>query len=109
MTRDNNNNEPEPMSLPALKIDWDYYGQMLEDSDLSDAEKVEFINTIWSIVGAFVDLGFGLHPVQQSCGQDSQGPFIDPSELICLTQTNSEFLRASAPEPEEEGSWRCRQ
>ncbi|MBO6816406.1 MAG: hypothetical protein JJ891_16235 [Rhizobiaceae bacterium] len=59
---------------PALSIDWDLYEHMLAESDLTDAEKKEFIETLWSIVVAFVDLGFGVHPVQQapeSSGQDA--------------------------------------
>ncbi|MBO6815723.1 MAG: hypothetical protein JJ891_12735 [Rhizobiaceae bacterium] len=62
-------------SLPPLKIDWNLYSDMLAESDLSDDEKKEFIETLWSIVVAFVDLGFGVHPVQQATpecsGQDA--------------------------------------
>lgn len=52
---------------PSITVDWDRYGQYLEDSDLSDAEKRAFLETLWSIVVSFVDVGFGVHPVQQSC------------------------------------------
>lgn len=61
--------------FPPLKIDWDLYAAMLDESDLTEDEKKEFIETLWSIVVAFVDLGFGIHPVQQadhkSSGQDA--------------------------------------
>ncbi len=50
----------------ALSIDWELYGTYLEDSDLSEAQKREFIETLWSIVVSFVDLGFGIHPLQQA-------------------------------------------
>ncbi len=53
---------------PTLTIDWELYGKHLEESDLSDAEKREFLETIWSIVVSAVDLGFGVHPVQQATG-----------------------------------------
>lgn len=49
---------------PALTIDWDLYGQYLEDSNLSEAEKRETIEALWDIVVSFVDLGFGIHPAQ---------------------------------------------
>ncbi|MCP4933237.1 MAG: hypothetical protein GY927_03315 [bacterium] len=49
---------------PALTIDWDLYGQYLEGSNLSEAEKRETIEALWSIVVSFVDLGFGIHPAQ---------------------------------------------
>lgn len=53
---------------PTLTIDWELYGKYLEESDLSDAEKRAFLETIWSIVVSAVDLGFGVHPVQQAAG-----------------------------------------
>ncbi|MCF6200383.1 MAG: hypothetical protein L3J67_13540 [Hyphomicrobiaceae bacterium] len=58
---------PDP---PNLTIDWELYGAYLEDSDLTEAEKREFIETLWSIVVSFVDLGFGIHPLQQACEED---------------------------------------
>ena len=51
-------------SFPALSIDWDLYGQYLEDSAMTDDEKLEFIGVLWSIVVSFVDLGLGIHPAQ---------------------------------------------
>lgn len=56
--------------LPSLSIDWDLYGSMLEDSDLSDEQQRELIESLWSIVLTFVDLGFGVHALQQVCGED---------------------------------------
>lgn len=53
---------------PTLTIDWELYGKYLDESDLSDAEKREFLETIWAIVVSAVDLGFGVHPVQQAAG-----------------------------------------
>jgi len=53
---------------PTLTVDWELYGEYLDESDLSDAEKREFLETIWSIVVSAIDLGFGVHPVQQAAG-----------------------------------------
>lgn len=55
-------------SFPALTIDWDLYGRHLEGSDLSEADKRLFIETLWSIMVSFVDLGFRLGPVSESFG-----------------------------------------
>ncbi len=57
---------------PTLSVDWKLYEEYLQDSDLSDDQKRELIETIWYIVMTFVDLGFGLDPVQQvhSSGKD---------------------------------------
>ncbi|MDF1669528.1 MAG: hypothetical protein P1U83_07935 [Roseovarius sp.] len=54
---------------PTLTIDWERYGRYLEDSDLTDAQKREFLQTLWDIVVSFVDLGFDLNPTQSVCGE----------------------------------------
>jgi hypothetical protein len=59
---------------PALTIDYALYEKHLEQSDLTDEQKQEFLDTLWSIIVGFVDLGFGVHPLQQgapaACGQE---------------------------------------
>lgn len=67
---------------PSLTIDWELYGEYLEDSDLSGGQKREFIETLWSIVVAFVDLGFGVHPVQQACEQNQKSGIPSPDDLL---------------------------
>lgn len=63
---------PKSANYPALEIDYELYMKMLEDSEWSDDQKREFIETIWSIVVSFVDLGFGVHPVQQAQAECAQ-------------------------------------
>ncbi|MET1414382.1 hypothetical protein ABVF61_19070 [Roseibium sp. HPY-6] len=50
----------------TLTLDVDYYQSFLDDVDISDAQKRELIETLWNIVVQFVDLGFGIHPLQQA-------------------------------------------
>ena len=50
--------------LPKLSIDWRLYEDYFEESEISDEKKREFIETLWYIIMAFVDLGFGIEPVQ---------------------------------------------
>lgn len=64
MSDDGNRNDRHPPSPRVLTVDWDRYKAMLKDSDLTDTQKQEFVETLWSIIVTFVDLGFGLHPVQ---------------------------------------------
>lgn len=59
------------MSRPCVKLDVALYEEYLSDWDLSDEEKIEFLQALWSIIVAFVDLGFGIHPVQQAMGADA--------------------------------------
>ncbi len=88
---------------PTLTIDWELYGKYLDESDLSDAEKREFLETLWSIVVSFVDLGFGVHPLQQvtdnACAQQAEiAKFItaESDPVIPLTDTTTPKFNASA-------------
>lgn len=73
---------------PTLSIDWDLYGSMLEESDLTDEQKRELIGSLWSIVVGFVDLGFGIHPVQQVCGEDEDNLALAISDVISSQSDN---------------------
>jgi len=55
---------PAPPS--TLTIDWRLYEHHLAEADLTDQEKREFIEALWYIIVSFVDLGFGIEPVQQA-------------------------------------------
>ena len=50
----------------ALSFDADEFIQYVKDHDLSEAEAFEFLATVWVYIVAFVDLGFGIHPLQQT-------------------------------------------
>ncbi|MCV6576552.1 MAG: hypothetical protein OIF58_12515 [Cohaesibacter sp.] len=71
-----------PTKPPSLSIDWDTYGELLEDSDLSDDQKREFIQVLWSITVSFVDLGFGVHPLQQLEGKDISFDELNINDVI---------------------------
>tara|TARA_Y100000780_G_C13576761_1_gene375125 strand:+ start:565 stop:882 length:318 start_codon:yes stop_codon:yes gene_type:complete len=60
----------------SVGIDTSKYEALLADAEISDEDKRELIQALWSIVSSFVKLGFGVHPVQlamrkRDCGQDS--------------------------------------
>ena len=80
--------------VPGLSIDWELYGSYLEESDLNDDQKREFIETLWSIAVSFVDLGFGIAPVQTGCEQNGNSALRLPDDLLSLDkdipQTNLE-------------------
>ncbi len=68
--------QPETAALdkgagyPALELDYALYEQYLKDSEWTEDQKREFIDTLWSIVVQFVDLGIGVHPVQTAVEDD---------------------------------------
>jgi hypothetical protein len=53
----------------SLEIDLERYQACLDDPALSPNQKAEIIEALWTIITAFVQLGFGVHPVQQACGK----------------------------------------
>lgn len=58
-----------PASSPPLgpiTVDWKLFEHHLADEDLTEDEKREFLQALWYIVVTFVDLGFGIEPVQQA-------------------------------------------
>lgn len=57
---------------PIITVDVQKYQAYLDDPELSDAQKEEFLQALWSIVVAFVELGFGVHPLQEVCGQNEK-------------------------------------
>jgi hypothetical protein len=55
--------EPSPEPL-ALTLDLELYLGQLDDWDISEAQKIEFISTFWNLLVSFAELGFGIHPAQ---------------------------------------------
>lgn len=72
---------------PRLEIDIEKYQAYLDGSDLTPAQKEDFLRALWSVVVAFVDLGFGVHPAQQACGQ--VGNSLDLPAQADLDKVNS--------------------
>lgn len=57
---------------PAITVDYDLYAHFLDDADLTEDQKREFLQAVWNIIVEFVSLGFGVHPAQQvqnDCGK----------------------------------------
>jgi len=75
-----------PLSRPSLSIDWELYAAMLEDSDMPLEQQKELVETLWSIVVMFVDLGFDLNPVCQICGEPEDALSDDPPDLLSLLE-----------------------
>ena len=93
--------DPDAPALPpSLTIDWEVYAAMLEESDLPLDKQKELIETLWSLVVMFVDLGFDLNPVRQICGEDEEALSDDPPDLVSLLQQDWRQER-------EEDTWRA--
>lgn len=53
----------------SVVIDYDRYQEILDDPNMSSDQQQQIILALWSILTAFVHLGYEVHPVQQACGQ----------------------------------------
>ncbi|MFQ5444863.1 MAG: hypothetical protein ACE5EK_09630 [Nitrospinales bacterium] len=54
-----------------MSLDLNNYRKYVDDFDLTEEEKTELIQTVFSIMESFVDQAFGVHPVQL-CQKDSK-------------------------------------
>ncbi|MGJ8527453.1 hypothetical protein [Maritalea sp.] len=84
----------------SLSMDWEEFGHHLEDSDLSDDQKRELIETVWNIMAAFVDLGLGIHPIQQAAPDDC-GQNLDL--LAFISNEQPKMLESSSREKQQFG------
>ena len=56
-----------------VEIDTAKYQKYLDDPSLNDEQRQQIIEALWSIITAFVDLGFGVHPMQEVIGDEACG------------------------------------
>lgn len=100
--------------LMTLTVDWGFYDQLLQETELTDSERFQFLETLWNLVLCFVDFGYRLSPVQQVgaganevldaaiiaklCGEDPDGGS-DPSSgtpsVLGLGSPQTAFKRAT--------------
>ena len=95
-----------PTSRPVLTLDVALYEHMLADSDLTEDQKREFLETLWSIIVGFVDLGFGIDPVGLACGQNPETSCGQTSESVTLTAESNTGRAAQHQQAEGEASAR---
>ncbi|MEI4233003.1 hypothetical protein [Roseovarius sp. D22-M7] len=57
-----------------LSIDVERYQHLLDKPGLSAEQKDQFLEALWSIIVAFVDYGYNVHPAQEVCGKDKKAP-----------------------------------
>ncbi len=54
----------------TLSVDVQKYQDLLDGSGLTDEQKQQVLEALWSLIMNFVELGFEVHPLQEVCGQD---------------------------------------
>lgn len=58
--------DPPTTFTPSLELDFEAYAPYLESANISDEDKRQLVEMLWSIVVSFVQLGYGLTPAQQA-------------------------------------------
>jgi hypothetical protein len=66
----------------VLAVDVEKYQAYLDGSGLSPEQKEEILQSLWLIMMSFVELGFGVHPLQEVCGKD---------DLPCTRRAKASF------------------
>lgn len=56
---------PSPATRNTLPFDAQTYWHYLDGLDISDEQRAALLETLWNIMSTFVDIAFGLDPVQQ--------------------------------------------
>ncbi|MFC7702876.1 hypothetical protein ACFQXB_01555 [Plastorhodobacter daqingensis] len=82
-------------SRPTVSVNVERYQAFLDGSDMTEAQKEEFLQALWSIIVSFVELGFGVHPLQEVCGK--------PPE-VGADGAQKDFDAVSSEQPGEDGS-----
>lgn len=78
---------------PSEAFDWEEFAHHLEDSDLSDEQKRDFIETLYGIMLSMVDLGIDLR--SGDCGQNAESGLFSPFDLLFLEHSNNQSDNAA--------------
>ena len=87
----------ETAPVARLAFDQERYRDDVKDLDLSEAMKSELLATLWGIMATFVDLGFGVDPVQQVLGpftEAARDSAQEPDPAACSEEGSSEMKEA---------------
>lgn len=75
------------------------FAPYLDGLDLTEAQQQELLQTLWAIMCAFADYGFGIEPTQLICGwieeSRTQSAFAAPDKVELGNRPSSNFNAAS--------------
>ena len=84
-----------PTPKRRVSIDTEKYARYLDDADLTEDEKRQFLEALWTIIVCFVDLGFTVESAEQNKNIRSQNP---PSMLELKDKSDSKSRGSPRPE-----------
>lgn len=62
----------EASAKRLVRVDVERYQAYLDGTNMTDAQKEEFLQALWMVIISFVELGFDVHPLQEVCGKHSE-------------------------------------
>ena len=71
--RDDHDGKELLPSRNILAVDVERYQAYLDNQNLTDAQKEELLQALWSIMMFFVQIEYEVHPLQEVCGKPSAG------------------------------------
>ncbi|TBZ72470.1 hypothetical protein [Rhizobium leguminosarum] len=78
---------------PVATVDVERYQFWLDGTELSPSQKEEVMQSLWSIVMTFVELGFGINPVQSVYGSNSADDPVEPDTARDTVRSGSLALQ----------------
>lgn len=75
-----------------VTVDVEKYQAWLDDPDLTDKQKEQIVEALWQIILTFVDLGFGVAPLQDACGQLPENDGVCGKEPQDVVRSNADTL-----------------
>ncbi|GFE50532.1 hypothetical protein So717_22850 [Roseobacter cerasinus] len=88
------NTDPPPNARPAIRLNIEDWLPYLAEPDMPETEKIALIETLWSIVLAFVDLGW-----DYDAGEKTSGQSVDLTAVLRQAVLNSEGTKTEDEEP----------
>lgn len=95
---------PEQSQASSLTFDASKYLAHVEDFEMTEAQKIEFLRALWDIMSTFVRLGFGVESVLPSIFQKALETPADGLEQSIPTHEFNVAAEAGAQDPEKEES-----
>lgn len=88
-----------PASPPSIGVDTAYYQRFLDDYDIPDEQKRELIEALWAIIVQFIDLGFGVHPVEAVQDQSQTDETLRALKAVAREYASETLNDHRAPDP----------
>jgi len=83
---------------PTLHFDYDRFAPLLDDPALSEDQKRQVLEALWTIIVSFVELGFQVDPAEESCGQlGRSGLSPDLADALMVKSGNIQPTTDEAP------------